>query len=91
MRASLSSPFARAVSIVVANLAVYVSLVAAFAYWIAHEVQAEYHLGYRTSTDGDSIGLPIFGFAAFLGLGIVSANAAFFVGRWIWRKSRATI
>jgi len=45
------------------NLVLAIGAPVLFAQWIAREVAEEYRLGYRVSTDGDSISIPIAGFS----------------------------
>jgi hypothetical protein len=56
---------------------------------LSHQVREEYRLGYRTSTDGDSIGIPIFGFAINLTIVMLAANGVWFLIRYWRRRSRA--
>jgi hypothetical protein len=49
-----------------ANVVLWVAATFAFAVWIDHEVREERRLGYRTSSDGDTIAIPIAGFALSL-------------------------
>jgi hypothetical protein len=73
---------------VAANVVLWVAATFAFAVWIDHVVQEEYRLGYRTSSDGDTIAIPIAGFALSLGVVLLAANAIFLVIRLI-RQRRA--
>jgi hypothetical protein len=43
------------------NVAWWLGLPTVFGIWLHYHVQWEYEMGYRTSTGGDSIGLPIGG------------------------------
>lgn len=45
-----------------------------FGFWLAAEVDAQYVSGLRTSTDGDSIALPIAGVAALNFVFVVAVN-----------------
>jgi hypothetical protein len=47
---------------------------AVFGFWLATEVDAQYTSGVRTSTDGDSISLPIAGVAVLNFALVVAAN-----------------
>lgn len=69
------------------NAAALVGLPVWFAHWISAEVKWEYANGYRTSTDGDSIGIPIMGFTLMLVVALVLLNAIVFGVLW-WRRSR---
>lgn len=51
------------------------SLTVAFGYAVNWEVQEEYRLGYRTSTNGDSVAIPIAGFAIRLGVLVAAVNS----------------
>jgi hypothetical protein len=70
------------------NVLVLVALPPLFARWVWHEVQEEYRLGLRTSTGGDSIGIPIAGFTALL-VGIVIAANVVLSLYWLLRRRRA--
>ena len=69
-----------------ANTALWLALVYAYYWLLAREVAEEYRLGYRTSTDGDSLGIPVFGFAINLGAVLLVANAVIFVVRAVRRR-----
>lgn len=45
------------------NLVWLFGVPALYAAWLWHEVQHEYAIGIRTTTDGDSIAIPVAGFA----------------------------
>lgn len=45
------------------NVAWVVVAPAIFGVWLASEVDQEYATGARVNTDGDSLGIPVFGFA----------------------------
>ena len=68
-----------------ANCLVYFGLIALFMQWIAREVEEEYRLGYRTGPGGDSLGIPVFGFALILGAIVLVANLIFGLFLWSWR------
>jgi hypothetical protein len=57
--------------------------------WLQHEVRAEYLSGARTSTDGDSISVPVFGIAIVNFLLVAAINGALGVYALLRRK-RAT-
>ena len=78
----------RVVGWVAANVVLWVAATFAFAVWIDGAVQKEYRLGYRTSSDGDTIAIPIAGFALSLGVILLAANAIFLVVRLV-RQRRA--
>ena len=73
---------------ITANVVLWVGATLAFAVWIDREVQKEYRLGYRTSSDGDTIAIPIAGFAVSLGVVLLAANVIFLVVR-LTRQRRA--
>ena len=57
--------------------------------WLQHEVRAEYLSGARTSTDGDSISVPVFGIAIVNFLLVVTVNGV--LGTYAFlRRRRAT-
>ena len=59
---------------VAANLAVWLGLVILYDQYLVRMVAEEYRLGYRTSTDGDSLGIPLFSFAIALALLFLVTN-----------------
>jgi hypothetical protein len=76
----------RVVGWVAANVVLWVAATFAFAVWIHRTVQNEYRLGYRTSSDGDTIAIPIAGFALSLGVVLLAVNATFLLMRLIRRR-----
>jgi len=60
----------------VGNLLVALGAPIVFGFWIAREVQREYASGARVSTDGDSIGIPIFGFTLIVWSALLCVNVA---------------
>jgi len=62
-----------------------------FAHWVWTSVQEEYRLGYRTTTDGDSIIIPEAGFTILLLGTVIVTNAVLGLYYLIrrWRTSRA--
>ena len=76
----------RALAWTAANAAIWLALVYAYYWLLTREVAEEYRLGYRTSTDGDSLGIPVFGFAISLGVLLLVANAIIFVVRVVRRR-----
>jgi hypothetical protein len=75
----------------IGNALLYGCLVATFAIWIDHEVREEYRLGLRTTTDGDIIAIPIFGFAMVLGITLLGLNTLYFAIRWYVRARRVKV
>jgi uncharacterized iron-regulated membrane protein len=76
----------RTVGWIAANVVLWIAATFAFAVWIDREVQKEYRLGYRTSSDGDTIAIPIAGLALSLGVVLLVANGIFLVVRFIGRR-----
>jgi hypothetical protein len=59
----------------ITNAAVAIGLPYLFTIWIRREVDYEYATGLRTSTDGDSIVIPIAGFTMLLWFALLVCNA----------------
>jgi hypothetical protein len=78
----------RIVGWITANVLLWVAATFAFAIWIDRVVQEEYRLGYRTSSDGDTIAIPIVGFALTFGVVLLAANATVLVVRLVWQRRR---
>jgi hypothetical protein len=76
---------------VAANVLLWLAATFAFAVWIDRQVQNEYRLGYRTSSDGDTIAIPIAGFALSFGVVLLAANAIFLVVRLVRRRRARSI
>lgn len=72
----------------ISNLAIALLFPIIFALWISHEVRWEYEMGYRTTTDGDIITIPIFWFTLFLWLTIILINIVIVVFNKIRRLTR---
>jgi hypothetical protein len=70
-----------------ATVALWVLATLAFGIWIDDAVQEEYRLGYRISTDGDSIAIPIAGFALTFGVGLLAASLVLAVVRVVRRRN----
>jgi len=72
-----------------ANVVLWLGASTAYAVWIEHAVREEYRLGYRTSTDGDIVAIPIAGFVTSLGVALLAANLVLVVVRLVqFRRSR---
>ncbi len=70
------------------NVAAAAILPVAFALWINRDVQHEYAMGWRTSTNGDSTSIPIAGFTILLWAFLVLLNVLVVVVGAIRRRSR---
>ena len=73
---------------VIGNIAVAILLPIFYTLWIRYEVQHEYELGYRASTNGDTIAIPIFGFTISLWLLIIIINVGIVVVNKFRRLTR---
>jgi hypothetical protein len=71
---------------ILCNLAWLVGAPVLFGVWLGHEVQAEYMSGARVSTDGDSIGIPIYGFTRLNLFLVIAINLA--SGIYVFVKRR---
>jgi hypothetical protein len=76
----------RAAAWIATNVLLWIASTAAFGYWINRQVREEYRLGYRVSTDGDSISIPIALFAFVVGALIVVGNALWLLIRVVRRR-----
>ena len=72
---------------IASNVFVLVAMPPLFAYWVRTSVQEEYRLGYRTTTDGDSIMIPVAGFTLLLIGTVIVANSVLWLHHLIrrWR------
>ncbi len=70
------------------NLAAAAIFPVLFALWINREVQHEYAMGWRTSTNGDSTSIPIAGFTILLWAFLVLLNVLVVLVAAIRRRSR---
>jgi hypothetical protein len=75
----------RILAFAVASLAVWATAVAWLLWYLPRMVAEEYSTGARTSTDGDSIGIPLFSSAILLAAVLIIANLAV-AGFLIWRR-----
>lgn len=64
-----------------AHFRVWIALTLLFGVWLNHAVEEEFRLGIRTSADGDSIVIPIGGFAMWLALRLVVVSGMAFLIR----------
>jgi hypothetical protein len=68
---------------IVGNVVVALGAPILFAFWIRREVEQEYAKGLRISTDGDSIAIPIVGFAILLWATLLTVNVGVVIVRWM--------
>jgi len=61
---------------IASNILVLVTLPPLFASLVWRSMQEDYRLGYRTGTEGDSIGIPVAGFTLLLVGLVIVANVA---------------
>lgn len=73
---------------VAVEIAIYVSIVVAYASSLAHQIDEEYRLGLRTCEGGDKIMIPIVGVAFYLAIIMLLANGLYFLVRFVWRRQR---
>lgn len=79
----------RVVAFATGSIALWGLSVGLLAWYLPRMVAEEYRTGVRTSTDGDSIGLPVSSFAILLGGVLVVANALAAVVLRRRRRARA--
>jgi hypothetical protein len=70
------------------NLLWWLGLPAIFAIWLSREVRWEYEMGYRVSTDGDSIAIPVAGVFMANTVLLLLLNAAVFAVRRLRSRKR---
>jgi hypothetical protein len=69
----------------ITNIAIAILLPIIYMIWIRNEVQYEYEMGYRTSTSGDTITIPIVAFTLILWLLLVLINVGIIVIKYLRR------
>ena len=78
----------RLVAVAAASVAVWLVALGAAAWYLDRAVTEEYRTGARTTTDGDSIGLPLGALGLALGALLLALNVAFALVL-AWRRRRA--
>ena len=82
-----NSWFWRRLGWIAANLALWLGLVVMYDQYLVRTVAEEYRLGDRTSTGGDSLGIPLFSFAIELGLLLLVTNVVLIAVRVARRRA----
>ena len=83
-----NSRFWRRLGWIAANLALWLGLVIVYDQHLGRTVAEQYRLGYRTSTNGDSLGIPLFSFAIELAILLLVSNVVLIAVR-VARRPRS--